>query len=107
MPRSACQACRPPSGAPCQLQDVPRRAEGLERSGNLCDLPIPFLGRCGTSVVAAAPPPPLVVLGCTSLVVRPLLGEEFLVAAHVPSVANAGGGGADFATFRRSAALSG
>src|SRR5216684_4532246 len=79
MPSGAGKTRRPPSGAPCYFQDVTRSAEGLKRSCDLRDLPIPFLGQVRTSVVAAAPLPPLVVLGRTSSVVRSLLGEESIV----------------------------
>src|SRR5829696_5247452 len=79
MPSSAGETRRPPSGAPCEFQDVARGAERLERSCDLRDLPIPFFGQVRTSVVAAAPLPPLVVLRRTSSVVRPLLGEDFVV----------------------------
>src|SRR5437899_13026268 len=88
MPSSAGQTRRPPSGAPCELQDATRRAKGLECSCHLCNLPIPFLGQFRTSVKAAAPLPPLVVLGRTSLVVRSLLGEESIVV-HMRRLARA------------------
>src|SRR6202011_1755466 len=73
------QTLGPPSGAARHFQDVTRSAEGLKRTCDLRDLPIPFLGQVRTSVVAAAPLPPLVVLGRTSSVVRSLLGEESIV----------------------------
>src|ERR1700726_1503453 len=79
MPSGAGETHRPPSGAPCHFQDVTRSAKGLKRSPPRRPLPPPLLGQVRTSVVAAAPLPPLAVLGRTSSVVRPLLGEESLV----------------------------
>src|ERR1700729_2156626 len=80
MPGSASETRRPPSGAPCHLQDLTRSGKGLKRSGDLFDLPVPFFGQFRASIVAAAPLPPLVVLGRTSSIVRSLLGEESIVA---------------------------
>ena len=79
MPSSAGQALRPPSGAPCHLQDIARSAEALKRSCHLCDLSIPFHGQVRPSVEAAPPLPPLVIFRRTSSIVGSLLGEESLV----------------------------
>ncbi|MEO5840671.1 MAG: hypothetical protein ABIQ73_20355 [Acidimicrobiales bacterium] len=106
MPSSASETLRPPSGAPCQFQDVTSRGKGLERSGDQRDLPIPFLGQDRTTVVAAAPLPPLVVLGRTSSVLRALLRKERIVvhgqslSPHDPSPA-ADSAGPTFCSLRR------
>lgn len=86
MPSSAGETRRPPPGASCHFQDVSCRAEGVKRTFDLRDLSIPFLGRARTSVVATAPLPPLVVLGRTSSVIRPLLGEQTLVVHRQKSL---------------------